>query len=64
MEVIQQFKSSLDIPVIAKLRETQSYNKASECGLGIHEMGTKASERDHEDWRQIIHWLDVDGQVQ
>ncbi|MBE9559424.1 MAG: ParA family protein [Proteobacteria bacterium] len=63
-QALENFLDALDIPVIAKLRETQSYNKASECGLGIHEMGSKASEKDHEDWRQIIHWLDVDQQIQ
>lgn len=50
--------SALDIPVIAKLRETQNYNKASETGLGIHELGSKANEKDHDDWRQIVAWLD------
>lgn len=61
---LEKFLDAMDIPVIAKLRETQSYNKASECGLGIHELGSKASEKDHEDWRQIVHWLDADQQVQ
>lgn len=61
---LEKFLDAMDIPVIAKLRETQSYNKASECGLGIHELGSKASEKDHEDWRQIVHWLDVDQQAQ
>lgn len=55
---LEKFLDALDIPVIAKLRETQSYNKASECGLGIHELGSKASEKDHEDWRQIVAWLE------
>ena len=61
---LEKFLDAMDIPVIAKLRETQSYNKASECGLGIHELGSKASEKDHEDWRQIVHWLGADQQVQ
>lgn len=61
---LEKFLDALDIPVIAKLRETQSYNKASECGLGIHELGSKASEKDHEDWQQIVHWLDTNQQAQ
>ncbi len=55
---LEKFLDALDIPVIAKLRETQNYNKASECGLGIHELGSKASDKDHDDWRQIVAWLD------
>jgi chromosome partitioning protein len=61
---LEKFLDAMDIPVIAKLRETQSYNRASESGLGIHELGSKASEKDHEDWRQIVHWLDVESQAQ
>ena len=63
LRALEKFVHALDIPVIARLRETQSYNKASECGLGIHEMGSKASEKDIEDWRQIVNWL-IDDQQQ
>lgn len=61
---LEKFLHAMDIPVIARLRETQNYNKASECGLGIHELGSKASEKDIEDWRQIVNWLVADQQVQ
>ena len=60
---LEKFLAALDIPVIAKLRETQSYNKASETGLGIHELGSRASEKDHEDWKKIIRWLDKSEKV-
>ena len=55
---LERFLAAMDIPVIARLRETQNYVKASEQGLGIHELGSAASEKDHTDWRQIIQWLD------
>ena len=61
---LEKFLHAMDIPVIARLRETQNYNKASECGLGVHELGSKASEKDIEDWRQIVNWLVDDQQVQ
>lgn len=57
---LKRFLDAMRIPVIAKLRETQNYIKASESGLGIHEMGPKTDERDIEDWRNIIDWLDAD----
>lgn len=60
---LEKFLGALDIPVIAKLRETQNYNKASESGLGIHELGSRASDKDHDDWRQIIAWLDKSAAV-
>jgi chromosome partitioning protein len=57
---LERFLKALDIPMIALLRETQSYIKASEIGLGIHELGSGASDRDIEDWKQITDWLDID----
>ncbi len=59
-QALERFLGALDIPVIARLRETQNYIKASEYGLGVHELGSKASEKDVEDWRQIVNWLDAD----
>lgn len=56
---LQRFLDVMKIPVIAELRETQNYIKASESGLGIHEPGAQASARDLEDWRQIIDYLDA-----
>lgn len=61
---LERFLNALEIPVIARLRETQNYNKASECGLGIHELGSKTSGKDIEDWRQIVNWLDTKPQLQ
>ena len=61
---LERFLDVLDIPVIAKLRETENYIKASECGLGIHELGSKSSEKDIEDWHQIVNWLDTERQSQ
>jgi len=64
LHALERFLQALDIPVIARLRETQNYIKASEHGLGVHELGTKACEKDIEDWRQIVSWLDADLQIQ
>jgi chromosome partitioning protein len=60
---LERFLEVLEIPVIARLRETENYIKASECGLGIHELGSKTSEKDIDDWRQIINWLDSEPQL-
>lgn len=55
---LQRFLDAMKIPVIAELRDTQNYNKASDCGLGIHELTTHASDKDQEDWKRIVEWLD------
>ena len=62
-KALMRFLDAMRIPVIAELRETQNYIKASECGLGIHEMGSQANDKDLEAWEQIIHWLDDDEQA-
>lgn len=55
---LQRFLVAMKIPVIAELRDTQNYNKASDSGLGVHELGSQARGRDHEDWKKIVVWLD------
>lgn len=55
---LQRFLDAMNIPVIARLRETQNYIKASECGLGVHEL-KPADARDVNDWRRIVEWLDA-----
>ncbi len=62
-KALKRFLGAMGIPVIANLRETQNYIKASEHGRGIHEMGSGTDERDIEDWRKIIDWLDADQQT-
>ncbi len=57
LRTLEQFLNTMGIPVIAKLRETQNYNRASERGLGIHELGSKASPQDTVSWLQIVNWL-------
>jgi len=61
---LDRFLKAMDIPIIALLRETQAYIKASEDGLGIHELGSRADRRDLEDWKQITSWLDNDPREQ
>lgn len=62
-KALQRFLDAVKIPVIASLRETQNYVKSSDCGLGIHEMGSLASEKDRQDWLDIVNWLDQDQQA-
>ena len=57
-QALERFLMALDIPVIARLRDTQNYIKAAEHGLGIHELSSRTSDRDIQDWQQIVNLLD------
>lgn len=62
-KALLRFLDALKIPVIAQLRETQNYIKASDRGLGIHEMGAQADDRDTKVWTTIVNWLDEEQQA-
>lgn len=51
------FLGKLKIPFVARLRETQNYNRASQRGVGIMEMPPYLAWKDHEQWKPLIRWL-------
>ncbi len=53
---LEKFLSSLNIPVVGLLRDTQSYLRAVEEGMGINELRSFAEE-DRKGWSQIIQWI-------
>ena len=54
---LMRFLNSLDIPLIATLRDTQNYVRSAEAGTGIHEMPRWQVRQDLEHWDQLIEWL-------
>jgi len=56
---LMRFLETLRIPVIATLRDSQSYLKASEFGMGLHEMKPHLVATDLEDWRPLLAWLNA-----
>jgi chromosome partitioning protein len=54
---LMRFLETLRIPVIATLRDSQNYVRASEMGLGLHEMKRYAVEQDLDDWQPMLAWL-------
>ncbi|MDP9084791.1 MAG: AAA family ATPase [Pseudomonadota bacterium] len=54
---LMRFLQTLRIPVIATLRDSQNYVRASEQGLGLFEMKQYVVERDLEDWQPMLAWL-------
>jgi chromosome partitioning protein len=54
---LMRFLNSLDIPLVATLRDTQNYVRSAEAGLGIYEMPRWQVQQDIEQWRQLVGWL-------
>lgn len=51
------FLGRLKVPFVARLRETQNYNKAGGRGLGIMDMPPYLAAKDHEQWDGLLRWL-------
>ncbi|MGB9429371.1 MAG: ParA family protein [Gammaproteobacteria bacterium] len=57
-EKLQRFLGTLGIPFVTSFRDTQNYVRASEQGVGIHELDVHGAQRDVQDWETLIHWLE------
>jgi chromosome partitioning protein len=58
VDKLERFLQNLDIPVIARIRDTQHYVTAAEQGVGIHELGERDAVKDIESWAALLGWLD------
>jgi chromosome partitioning protein len=54
---LNRFLGSLDIPLIATLRDSQSYVRSVEIGLGLYEMPRWQVQPDVPHWLQVLSWL-------
>ena len=54
---LMRFIDSLDIPLVATLRDSQNYVHAVELGLGIFEMPDYQARQDTERWLDLLQWL-------
>jgi chromosome partitioning protein len=61
VEKLERFLQNLDIPVIARIRDTQHYVSAAEQGVGIHELNERDARKDTESWAALLNWLDTTG---
>ena len=55
---LQSFLKNLDIPLISSLRDTQNYIRAAEGGFGVFELPPYQAEKDIEQWRPLINWIE------
>lgn len=57
-QALTRFLSSLEIPLIATLRDSQNYVRSTEIGVGIQEMPVWQVRQDLEQWERIGAWLE------
>ena len=55
---LEKFLTTLKLPFITTLRDTQNYVRASARGIGIFEMWDQRVQQDKLQWQSVIEWLD------
>jgi len=58
--ILEQFLDGHDLPVVARIHDSQNYVNAMEQGQGIHEYHSESIAKDREQWSSLIEWLNVD----
>jgi chromosome partitioning protein len=56
---LMSFLDRLSISVVGTLRDSQTYVRASELGLSVHEMRPSESRKDRARWPELIDWLEA-----
>jgi chromosome partitioning protein len=54
---LTRFLASLDIPLVATLRDTQNYVRSAETGIGVGEMPRWQVQQDLPQWHEMLSWL-------
>ena len=55
---LKAFVSTLEVPVIGYVRDTQHYIQLAARGLTLWDVGPSRVERDLEQWQPIVRWAD------
>lgn len=58
LAMLERFLAALDIPVVARLPDSQRYLHAAEQGLGIHELTGRGAYGDRVAWDDVVDWLE------
>jgi chromosome partitioning protein len=56
---LERFLSTLKLPLVATLRDSQNYIRAAEQGLGIHELEKGKTAPDRKRWAPLVEWLEL-----
>jgi chromosome partitioning protein len=58
-QALIRFLEGLSIPIVASLRDSHNYLRASECGLGICELDETRARVDIDQWVPLTQWLET-----
>lgn len=56
-QILDDFLAEYDVPLLTHLRESQSYIRSAETGLGIFELAPSQVAADVVQWDPVIEWL-------
>lgn len=56
---LERFFATLELPVLAYLRDTQVYVQAASAGMTLFDLPRSRAERDIEQWQAIIDWAEA-----
>ena len=56
---LTRFLGTLDIPIVATIRDSQNYIRGAELSLGLHEMKPHQVSEDLAQWQPLLDWLDL-----
>ena len=56
---LERFFATLELPVLAYLRDTQVYVQATAAGMTLFDLPPARAERDLAQWQAIIDWVDA-----
>jgi chromosome partitioning protein len=56
---LTRFLATLNVPIVATLRDSQNYVRGAELGLGLHEMKYNQVAEDLQQWQSLLEWLEL-----
>jgi chromosome partitioning protein len=56
---LTRFLETLNVPIVATLRDSQNYVRGAEQGLGLHEMKHYQVVEDLQQWQSLLDWLEL-----
>jgi chromosome partitioning protein len=57
-EPLERFLRSLGLPFLTRIRDSDTYIRAAEQGMGVFDMDPRESETEREEFLPVVHWLD------
>lgn len=60
---LERAVEDLELPLVARLRDNNSYLTASERGVGLHELDADDADVELPNWQHILRWLESDASL-